>query len=260
MTGEQSAVALTDLVATLKEKFLSIRTREAGTLRRSDAGTTVTLPGGWPAVATWAAWRSSTCATRRALRRWYSARARWRKRPSGCVRSFACGSSVRYARGRPATTTPSWRPVRSRSLPPELEVLSEAAPLPFPIAGNAEINEEARLKYRYLDLRREGPATALRVRSQANRVARDVMAKAPVRRGRDAEPDEVDPPKVRARLLGAGATSAWPLVRAPAVTSAFQAVADGGGHGALTSRSPAVFAMKTSVPTGSLSSLNSISR
>ncbi len=59
----------------------------------------------------------------------------------------------------------------------ELEVLSEAAPLPFPVAGNAEINEEARLKYRYLDLRREGPAAALRVRSQANRVAREVMAR-----------------------------------------------------------------------------------
>ncbi len=56
-------------------------------------------------------------------------------------------------------------------------MLSEAAPLPFPIAGNADINEEARLKYRYLDLRREGPAAALRVRSQANRVAREVMAK-----------------------------------------------------------------------------------
>ena len=40
-----------------------------------------------------------------------------------------------------------------------------------------DINEEARLKYRYLDLRREGPARALRVRSEANRVAREVMAR-----------------------------------------------------------------------------------
>ena len=58
-----------------------------------------------------------------------------------------------------------------------LEVLSEAAPLPFPVdAGGAEAGEEIRLKHRYLDLRRSGPARALRLRSEANRVARTVMA------------------------------------------------------------------------------------
>lgn len=56
-------------------------------------------------------------------------------------------------------------------------VLSEAAPLPFPIdsGDDAEINEEVRLKYRYLDLRREKPAKNLRVRSKVTSVIRQVM-------------------------------------------------------------------------------------
>ncbi len=58
-----------------------------------------------------------------------------------------------------------------------LEVLSEAGPLPFPVdAGGAEAGEEVRLRHRYLDLRRSGPARALRMRSEANRIARTVMA------------------------------------------------------------------------------------
>jgi aspartyl-tRNA synthetase len=57
----------------------------------------------------------------------------------------------------------------------ELEVLSEAAALPFQIDERVDVGEEARLKYRYLDLRRPGPAAALRLRSEANRVAREVL-------------------------------------------------------------------------------------
>ena len=43
-----------------------------------------------------------------------------------------------------------------------VEVLSEAAPLPFQIDDHVDVGEEVRLKYRYLDLRRTGPAHALR--------------------------------------------------------------------------------------------------
>jgi aspartyl-tRNA synthetase len=57
----------------------------------------------------------------------------------------------------------------------EILVLNPSAPLPFPVEGNAEAGEEARLKYRYLDLRRAGPAAALRLRSEVNRVAREVL-------------------------------------------------------------------------------------
>ncbi|RAS65704.1 aspartyl-tRNA synthetase [Lentzea atacamensis] len=57
----------------------------------------------------------------------------------------------------------------------ELEVLNEAAPLPFQVDDHLEVGEEARLKHRYLDLRRTAPAKAMRLRSEANRIARTVL-------------------------------------------------------------------------------------
>ncbi|MBB6171053.1 aspartyl-tRNA synthetase [Nocardiopsis mwathae] len=57
----------------------------------------------------------------------------------------------------------------------EIEVLSEAAPLPFPLDGSQEISEEARLRYRYLDIRRPERAGALRTRSTATYAVHDVM-------------------------------------------------------------------------------------
>ena len=59
----------------------------------------------------------------------------------------------------------------------EIAVLSESAPLPFPIdSGNdVEISEEVRLRYRYLDLRRERPAANLRLRSKVTSAIRRVM-------------------------------------------------------------------------------------
>jgi aspartyl-tRNA synthetase len=62
----------------------------------------------------------------------------------------------------------------------DVEVLSPSAVLPFPIdeAGSArggDVGEEARLRHRYLDLRRAGPAAAIRLRSRVNKAARDVL-------------------------------------------------------------------------------------
>ncbi|HZA03036.1 MAG TPA: aspartate--tRNA ligase, partial [Propionibacteriaceae bacterium] len=57
-----------------------------------------------------------------------------------------------------------------------LEVLNPSAPLPFPIDERVNVGEEVRLKYRYLDLRRPGPAAAIRMRSEVNRVARNLLA------------------------------------------------------------------------------------
>jgi aspartyl-tRNA synthetase len=59
----------------------------------------------------------------------------------------------------------------------EVVVLSEAAPLPFPIDdhGAGNVSEEARLKYRYLDLRRTKMAENMRLRSRVTHVIREVM-------------------------------------------------------------------------------------
>jgi aspartyl-tRNA synthetase len=154
-----------------------IRTREAGTLRRSDAGTTVTLAG-WVARrrdlggVAFVDLRDASGIAQVVFREGAVAQAAERLRAEFCVRV------VGVVRERPAgNDNAELATGEIEVVATELEVLSEAAPLPFPIAGSADINEEARLKYRYLDLRRDGPAAALRVRSQANRVARDVMAR-----------------------------------------------------------------------------------
>ena len=61
----------------------------------------------------------------------------------------------------------------------DVEILSASAPLPFPIDDAAssagEVGEETRLRHRYLDLRRSGPAAALRLRSRVNAAARRVL-------------------------------------------------------------------------------------
>ncbi|MHA7652343.1 aspartate--tRNA ligase [Mycobacterium sp. ML4] len=56
-----------------------------------------------------------------------------------------------------------------------LTVLGESAPLPFQLDEPA--GEELRLKYRYLDLRRDGPTAAIRLRSKVNAAAREVLGR-----------------------------------------------------------------------------------
>lgn len=60
----------------------------------------------------------------------------------------------------------------------ELTVLNESAALPFQLddaSASGEVGEETRLKYRYLDLRRQPQGDALRLRSRANQAARRVL-------------------------------------------------------------------------------------
>jgi aspartyl-tRNA synthetase len=59
----------------------------------------------------------------------------------------------------------------------DVTILSESSALPFPVdsGDDVEISEEVRLKYRYLDLRREGPAANLRLRSKVTSTIRRVM-------------------------------------------------------------------------------------
>ncbi len=59
----------------------------------------------------------------------------------------------------------------------DVVVLNESAPLPFQVSSSLDetVGEEARLKYRYLDLRRPAPAAAMRLRAKANQAARRVL-------------------------------------------------------------------------------------
>ena len=59
----------------------------------------------------------------------------------------------------------------------QVVVLNESAPLPFQVSSSLDepVGEEARLRYRYLDLRRPAPAHALRLRAKVNAAARRVL-------------------------------------------------------------------------------------
>ncbi len=59
----------------------------------------------------------------------------------------------------------------------DVVVLNESAPLPFQVSSSLDeqVGEEARLKYRYLDLRRPAPARAIKLRSKVSQAARAVL-------------------------------------------------------------------------------------
>ncbi|GAB3166357.1 aspartate--tRNA ligase [Myceligenerans halotolerans] len=61
----------------------------------------------------------------------------------------------------------------------DVVTLNESAPLPFQVstalADTEQIGEEARLKHRYLDMRRPAQARALKLRAQLSRAARRVL-------------------------------------------------------------------------------------
>ncbi|MCW2667289.1 MAG: aspS [Frankiales bacterium] len=149
-----------------------IRTHEAGTLREEHAGSTVTLAG-------WVARRRDHGGVAFLDVRDRSGVVQVVVRDEAVahgLRNEYCVKVVGSVRVRPEGN-------RNDALPSgavevvvdELEVLSEAAPLPFPIDDHVEVGEEVRLRYRYLDLRRSGPAAAMRLRSDVNRAAREVL-------------------------------------------------------------------------------------
>ena len=149
-----------------------IRTHEAGTLRPSDAGHTVTLAG-WVASrrdhggVAFIDLRDSSGVVQVVVRDdeiAHDLRNEWCIAVTGEVRRRVEGNvNPRIATGEIEVVASS------------VAVLNESGPLPFQIDEHVDVGEEARLKYRYLDLRRPGPAKALRLRSRVNRAARDVL-------------------------------------------------------------------------------------
>jgi aspartyl-tRNA synthetase len=149
-----------------------IRTHDAGSLRAEHAGQTVTLAG-WVARrrdhggVTFIDLRDASGIVQVVIRDEESAHA---LRNEFCLR--VVGEVVTRSEGN---VNPNIATGEVEVAVSELEVLNPAAPLPFPIDEHVEVGEEARLKYRYLDLRRPAPASAIRLRSKVNKAARDVL-------------------------------------------------------------------------------------
>jgi aspartyl-tRNA synthetase len=152
-----------------------IRTHEAGTLRADHAGQTITLSG-WVANrrdhggVIFVDLRDASGVVQVVFREGEMAERAHQ------LRSEYCLKVVGEVAARPeGNENPELATGAVEVLVTELDVLSESAPLPFPMDDNINVGEETRLKYRYLDLRRAGPARAMRLRSEANRITRDIL-------------------------------------------------------------------------------------
>jgi aspartyl-tRNA synthetase len=149
-----------------------LRTHEAGSLRASQASETVTLAG-WVASrrdhggVAFIDLRDASGIVQVVVRGdsiAHNLRSEWCVQVTGTVRSRLEGNvNPNIATGEIEVVADS------------VEVLNPAAVLPFQIDERTEVGEEARLKYRYLDLRRPAPAAAIRLRSKVSRAARDVL-------------------------------------------------------------------------------------
>ncbi|ORB28333.1 aspartate--tRNA ligase [Mycolicibacterium parafortuitum] len=151
-----------------------LRTRTAGSLRPADAGQTVTLAG-WVARrrdhggVIFIDLRDASGVSQVVFREGEVLEQAHRLRSEFCV--AVTGVVEIRPEGNANTDIPTGEvEVNATSL----TVLGESAPLPFQLDETA--GEEARLKYRYLDLRREGPGHAIRLRSKVNAAARGVLA------------------------------------------------------------------------------------
>ncbi|WP_018681976.1 aspartate--tRNA ligase [Actinokineospora enzanensis] len=152
-----------------------IRTHEAGTLRAEHAGQTVTLTG-WVARrrdhggVIFIDLRDGSGVSQVVFREGEMAERAHRLRAEFCVK--VVGEVATRPTGNDNPDIPTGA---IEVLATGLDVLSEAAPLPFPLDDHLTVGDEVRLRHRYLDLRRTAPAAAMRMRSEANRIAREVL-------------------------------------------------------------------------------------
>jgi len=149
-----------------------IRTHEAGTLRASHEGQQVTLAG-------WVARRRDHGGVVFIDLRDASGVAQVVLRVQDVahdLRAEFCVLVIGEVRRRPAgNENPDLATGEVEVAASGLQVLAEADPLPFPVEGNAELSEEVRLRYRYLDIRRAEMSAALRARSTAAYLVSDAM-------------------------------------------------------------------------------------
>jgi aspartyl-tRNA synthetase len=151
-----------------------LRSHGAGTIRSSDVGTTVTLAG-WVSRrrdhggVAFIDLRDASGSVQVVIRD---------EKLAGALRAEWCLKIVGEVVARPEGNANAALPTGEIEVMGEaITVLSEAAALPFPVdsGDDADINEEVRLRYRYLDLRREKPAANLRLRSKVTSLIRSVM-------------------------------------------------------------------------------------
>ncbi len=152
-----------------------LRTRYAGSLRSSDIGTTVTLTG-WVdrrrdhGGVAFIDLRDASGIAQVVIREEvaHDLRAEYVLKVTGQVTARPEGNA------NPNLPTGEIEVVVN-----EVEILNPAAPLPFQVSDHAEdagqVGEEARLKYRYLDLRRSSMQHAIRLRSKVSQAARKVL-------------------------------------------------------------------------------------
>jgi aspartyl-tRNA synthetase len=149
-----------------------LRTTNAGALRLSDAGSQVTLAG-WVGKRrdhggiAFLDLRDSTGTVQVVVRD---------EAVAGELRSEFCLQIIGTVEARPAgNENPEIQTGEIEVIADSVVVLSKSAPLPFPIDDAITVGEETRLKYRYLDLRRPAAGNILRMRSDVNRLAREVL-------------------------------------------------------------------------------------
>jgi aspartyl-tRNA synthetase len=151
-----------------------LRNRGAGTLRKTDVGATVHLAG-WVARrrdhggVAFVDLRDATGSVQVVIRD---------EEIAGALRAEWCVKVVGQVVARPSGNENSSLATGDiEVMADQVIILSEALALPFPVdsGDDTEINEEVRLRYRYLDLRREKPARNLRTRAKVTSVIRSVM-------------------------------------------------------------------------------------
>jgi aspartyl-tRNA synthetase len=148
------------------------RTRTAGSLRSGDVGSTVTLAG-------WVASRRDHGGVAFLDLRDASGIVQvvvHDPHVAGELRDEYCIQVTGTVQARPSGNENPELPTGDvEVMSTQVTVLSVSAPLPFPIDDRISVGDEARLRHRYLDLRRASAGNLLRMRSRVNQIARDVL-------------------------------------------------------------------------------------